>query len=167
MLLQSKKEFVICADLQPHDVFFYYTTTYVIVIRISAIIQSCRDSGWMMWNFLISGLSVGCTLVLYDGSPLRRPSFLWELVDRLGITVFGTSAKYIDQLSVLVDHSILTAKLTSKRRKVISLVNIINWIHYGIYTQRGHHLLQIFMTTCMNMSNPTSYWHPLLVRINW
>jgi len=82
MLLQSKKEFVICADLQPDDVFFYYTTT-----------------GWMMWNFLMCGLSIGCTLVLYDGSPLRRPSFLWELVDKLGITVFGTSAKYIDQLS--------------------------------------------------------------------
>ncbi|KAF8655274.1 hypothetical protein AX16_003174 [Volvariella volvacea WC 439] len=82
MLLQAKKEFVICGDLQPHDVFFYYTTT-----------------GWMMWNFLISGLSVGCTLVLYDGSPLKDPSFLWNLVDTLGITIFGTSAKYIDQLS--------------------------------------------------------------------
>lgn len=82
MLLQAKKEFIICADLESQDVFFYYTTT-----------------GWMMWNFLISGLGVGCTLVLYDGSPLRRPSFLWELVDKLGITIFGTSAKYIDQLS--------------------------------------------------------------------
>ncbi|KAH7887731.1 hypothetical protein F5I97DRAFT_1804623 [Phlebopus sp. FC_14] len=82
MLLQAKKEFVICADLQPDDVFFYYTTT-----------------GWMMWNFLVSGLSIGCTLVLYDGSPLRDPGYLWRLVDRLGITIFGTSAKYLDQLS--------------------------------------------------------------------
>ncbi|KAI0751968.1 acetoacetyl-CoA synthetase [Irpex lacteus] len=82
MLLQSKKEFVICADLKPDDVFFYYTTT-----------------GWMMWNFLVHGLSVGCTLVLYDGSPLRDPAFLWNLVDELGISIFGTSAKYIDQLS--------------------------------------------------------------------
>lgn len=46
MLLQSKKEFVICADLQPHDVFFYYTTTYVILIRISVIIQSLSEQ-WM------------------------------------------------------------------------------------------------------------------------
>jgi acyl-coenzyme A synthetase/AMP-(fatty) acid ligase len=53
-----------------------------------------------MWNFLVHGLSVGCTLVLYDGSPLRDPAFLWTLVDNLGITIFGTSAKYIDQLSV-------------------------------------------------------------------
>lgn len=82
MLLQAKKEFVICADLKEEDVFFYYTTT-----------------GWMMWNFLVGGLSLGCTLVLYDGSPLRDPAFLWRLVDRLGITIFGTSAKYLDQLS--------------------------------------------------------------------
>ncbi|KAH7929458.1 acetoacyl-CoA synthetase [Leucogyrophana mollusca] len=82
MLLQAKKEFVICADLKPEDVFFYYTTT-----------------GWMMWNFLVSGLCVGCTLVLYDGSPLRDPAYLWRLVDDLDITIFGTSAKYLDQLS--------------------------------------------------------------------
>ncbi|TFK55716.1 acetoacetyl-CoA synthetase [Heliocybe sulcata] len=82
MLLQAKKEFVICADLKAEDVFFYYTTT-----------------GWMMWNFLVAGLSVGCTLVLYDGSPLRDPAYLWRLTDELGITIFGTSAKYLDQLS--------------------------------------------------------------------
>ncbi|KZT12742.1 acetoacyl-CoA synthetase [Laetiporus sulphureus 93-53] len=82
MLLQMKKELIICADMQPEDVFFYYTTT-----------------GWMMWNWLVSGLSVGCTLVLYDGSPLRDPAYLWRLVDELRITIFGTSAKYIDQLS--------------------------------------------------------------------
>jgi len=52
-----------------------------------------------MWNFLISGLCIGCTLILYDGSPLKDPSYLWNLVDDLHITIFGTSAKYIDQLS--------------------------------------------------------------------
>lgn len=52
-----------------------------------------------MWNFLVSGLSLGCALVLYDGSPLRDPSFLWRLVDELGISIFGTSAKYLDSLS--------------------------------------------------------------------
>ncbi|KAF9568890.1 acetoacetyl-CoA synthetase [Agrocybe pediades] len=82
MLLQAKKEFAVCGDLRPDDVFFYYTTT-----------------GWMMWNFLVGGLSIGCTLVLYDGSPLRDVSLLWKLVDQLGITIFGTSAKYLDQLS--------------------------------------------------------------------
>uniref|UniRef100_D8PNZ0 AMP-dependent synthetase/ligase domain-containing protein n=1 Tax=Schizophyllum commune (strain H4-8 / FGSC 9210) TaxID=578458 RepID=D8PNZ0_SCHCM len=82
MLLQANKEFAIHGDLRAEDVFFYYTTT-----------------GWMMWNFLVSGLAAGCTLVLYDGSPLRDPAYLWRLVDDLGITLFGTSAKYIDQLS--------------------------------------------------------------------
>ncbi|KAJ3505943.1 hypothetical protein NLJ89_g7142 [Agrocybe chaxingu] len=82
MLLQAKKEFAICGDLRPDDVFFYYTTT-----------------GWMMWNFLVSGLSIGCTLILYDGSPLRDVGLLWKLVDDLGITIFGTSAKYLDHLS--------------------------------------------------------------------
>jgi len=53
-----------------------------------------------MWNFLVGGLRVGCTLVLYDGSPLRDVGYLWKLVDDLGITIFGTSAKYLDQLSV-------------------------------------------------------------------
>ena len=56
-------------------------------------------SGWMMWNFLIGGLGI-CQIVLYDGSPLKQPAHLWNLVDDLGITIFGTSAKYIDELSV-------------------------------------------------------------------
>ncbi|KAG7096943.1 hypothetical protein E1B28_004341 [Marasmius oreades] len=82
MLLQARKELSICGDIQESDVFFYYTTT-----------------GWMMWNFLVSALPIGCTLVLYDGSPLRDPAYLWNLVDELGISIFGTSAKYIDTLS--------------------------------------------------------------------
>lgn len=59
-----------------------------------------------MWNFLVSGLACGSSLVLYDGSPLRDPAFLWSLVDELGITIFGTSAKYIDQLSVSREKSL-------------------------------------------------------------
>ncbi|KAH8830910.1 acetoacetyl-CoA synthetase [Flagelloscypha sp. PMI_526] len=82
MLLQSNKELGICSDLNADDVFFYYTTT-----------------GWMMWNFLIGGLNSGCTLVLYDGRPLKDRSLLWTLTDLCGITIFGTSAKYLDALS--------------------------------------------------------------------
>ena len=102
MLLQAKKEFVICSDLRPDDVFFYYTTTFVPVSSNYPAIYllNPRIRGWMMWNFLVSSLTIGCTLVLYDGSPLRDVSLLWKLVDDLGITIFGTSAKYLDQLSV-------------------------------------------------------------------
>jgi acetoacetyl-CoA synthetase len=68
MLIQHKKEHVLHGNLNSDDVFFYYTTT-----------------GWMMWNWLVSGLSIGCTIVLYDGSPFQpRPSILWELTDKLG-----------------------------------------------------------------------------------
>lgn len=52
----------------------------------------------MMFQYLISGLATGATIVLYEGSPLKPPSYLWSLIDELGITVFGTSAKWIEQV---------------------------------------------------------------------
>ena len=67
-------------DIKAGDVVFYFTTC-----------------GWMMWNWLVSGLACGASLVLYDGSPFHpTPDRLWDLVDELGITFFGTSAKFID-----------------------------------------------------------------------
>ncbi|SHE90368.1 acetoacetyl-CoA synthetase [Modicisalibacter ilicicola DSM 19980] len=78
-LLQHLKELRLHTDLRSDDVLFYYTTC-----------------GWMMWNWLVSGLACGSTLVLFDGSPFAPdPGVLWELAEREGITVFGTSAKYI------------------------------------------------------------------------
>jgi acetoacetyl-CoA synthetase len=81
MLLQSSKEHLLHGDMSPKDVFFYYSTI-----------------GWMMWNYLITGLVSGAPLVIFDGSPLRTPSMLWSLSDQLGVTVFGTSAAYISAL---------------------------------------------------------------------
>ncbi|KAJ9060106.1 hypothetical protein DSO57_1034394 [Entomophthora muscae] len=79
MLIQHKKEHIIHGNLSEKDVVFQYTTT-----------------GWMMWNWLVSVLSIGATIVLYDGSPFKpSPLALFELVDELNITAFGTSAKYI------------------------------------------------------------------------
>ena len=81
-LIQHNKEHRYHSDLSRQDVLFYFTTC-----------------GWMMWNWLVGGLSVGATLVLYDGSPFKpTPLSLWELVDELGITIFGTSAKYLQSL---------------------------------------------------------------------
>ena len=78
-LLQHQKEHVLHCDLTRDDRLFYFTTC-----------------GWMMWNWLVSGLAVGCTLVLYDGAPLlRRRPILWEMAAAERITVFGTSAKYL------------------------------------------------------------------------
>ena len=78
-LIQHLKELVLHTDLKREDKIFYYTTC-----------------GWMMWNWLVSSLAVGATVVLYDGSPFHPDgNVLWNLVDELGITVFGTSAKWI------------------------------------------------------------------------
>ena len=80
LLLQHLKEHQLHCDLRAGDRLFYYTTC-----------------GWMMWNWLVSGLASGATLVAYDGNPswpdARR---LPDLIDAEGITVFGTSAKYLD-----------------------------------------------------------------------
>ncbi|MGM0659006.1 MAG: acetoacetate--CoA ligase [Pseudomonadota bacterium] len=78
-LLQHLKELQLHTDLKRDDRFFYFTTC-----------------GWMMWNWLVSGLAVGATLVLYDGSPFHPGGeVLWDLADELDVAVFGTSAKWI------------------------------------------------------------------------
>lgn len=86
-LIQIAKEHILHCDLTREDVLTYYTTT-----------------GWMMWNWLVVGLFTGCSLFLYDGSPLLpTPSIMWDLVDKLGITVLGTGAKW---LAVLEDRGV-------------------------------------------------------------
>lgn len=81
-LLQHVKELGLHTDLGPDDTLFYYTTC-----------------GWMMWNWLISGLALGATLVLYDGSPFHpEPARLIDLIDAEDISIFGTSAKFIAAL---------------------------------------------------------------------
>jgi acetoacetyl-CoA synthetase len=78
-LLQHLKELILHTDLKREDCIFYYTTC-----------------GWMMWNWLVSSLSTGAKVVLYDGAPLSPTSdILWEMAQAEGITVFGTSAKYL------------------------------------------------------------------------
>ncbi len=81
-LLQHLKEHLLHGDLKPDDRLFYFTTC-----------------GWMMWNWLASGLAAGATLLLYDGSPfVDRGRILWSFADAERMTHFGTSAKYIDAL---------------------------------------------------------------------
>ena len=78
-LLQHLKEHRLHTDIGRDDVLFYFTTC-----------------GWMMWNWLVSGLASGATLVLYDGNPFHPgPEALWKMAEEEGITVFGTSAKYL------------------------------------------------------------------------
>jgi len=78
-LLQHLKELLLHTDLKRSDRFFYYTTC-----------------GWMMWNWMVSGLATGATVVLYEGSPFYPgPEAMFDLIDELEITVFGTGAKAI------------------------------------------------------------------------
>ena len=77
-LLQHLKELVLHTDLTRDDRIFYFTTC-----------------GWMMWNWMVSSLAVGATVVLFDGAPLTPPAVLWTLLERERVTVFGTSAKYL------------------------------------------------------------------------
>jgi acetoacetyl-CoA synthetase len=82
-LLKHVEEHQLQCDLKPEDRLFYFTTC-----------------GWMMWNWLISGLASGASLMLYDGSPFHPgPSVLWDMAEREGVSIFGTSAKYLDALS--------------------------------------------------------------------
>jgi acetoacetyl-CoA synthetase len=82
VLLKHLVEHQLHCDVRPGDRVFYYTT-----------------AGWMMWNWLASGLASGATLVLYDGSPFHPDGArLFDLADATGITLFGTSAKFIEAL---------------------------------------------------------------------
>ncbi|HVT00434.1 MAG TPA: acetoacetate--CoA ligase [Solirubrobacterales bacterium] len=79
ILLEQLKKMYLHTDAHPGDRLFWFTTT-----------------GWMMWNFIVSGLLTEAAIVLYDGNP-GHPDMgvLWDLAERAGITTFGTSAAYI------------------------------------------------------------------------
>jgi acetoacetyl-CoA synthetase len=79
IVVEHLKALALQGDLGPGERFFWFTTT-----------------GWMMWNFLVSGLMVGCTIVMYDGNPAYPDlNVLWKLAEQHRITYFGTSAPYI------------------------------------------------------------------------
>ena len=99
-LIQHKKEHDIQCNIQPGSRLFYFST--------------CT---WMMWHWLVSGLASGATVVLYDGSPFRPlddeghgESAMPHLIDELGITHFGTSAKF---LSILEQKNIEANKIVN------------------------------------------------------
>jgi len=78
-LLQHMKEQALHTNMKRDDTMFYFTTT-----------------SWMMWNWLVSSLAIGATIVLFDGSPFYPdPGALFRLAEEEGITIFGTSAKYL------------------------------------------------------------------------
>ena len=81
-LLQHLKEHRLHTDITREDILFYFTTC-----------------GWMMWNWLVSGLASGCTIMLFDGNPFSpTEESLLRAVDEENVTIFGTSAKYISAI---------------------------------------------------------------------
>jgi acetoacetyl-CoA synthetase len=98
-LIQHLKEHRLHCDIKPGDRVFYFTTC-----------------GWMMWNWLVTALASSATLVLYDGSAMHRDgAVLFDLADRAGMTLFGTSAKYIDTLAKAGLEPMNTHALTTLR----------------------------------------------------
>ena len=98
-LLQHLKELVLHTDVRPGDRLFYYTTC-----------------GWMMWNWLVSGLAAGATVVLYDGAPLYPgPEALWDLAARERLTQMGVSPKYLSALEKTGFRALETQPLPALR----------------------------------------------------
>ncbi len=98
-LLQHLKEHRLHSNVKPGDRVFYFTTC-----------------GWMMWNWLVSGLAADATLLLYDGSPFYPDgNTLFDYAEAEGMTLFGTSAKYIDALNKSGLAPIETHDLSSVR----------------------------------------------------
>ncbi len=98
-LIQHLKEHRLHCDVQPGDRVFYFTTC-----------------GWMMWNWLVTALASEATLILYDGSPFHAGGHvLFDLADETGVTLFGTSAKFIDAVQKAGLKPAHTHALTSVR----------------------------------------------------
>jgi acetoacetyl-CoA synthetase len=98
-LIQHLKEHQLHVDIKTGDRLFYFTTC-----------------GWMMWNWLVSGLASGATVMLYDGSPFYPDgNVLFDFADAEGMTVFGASAKYIDAVNKAGLEPLRTHKLNSLR----------------------------------------------------
>jgi len=99
VLLMHLKEHLLHGDLKEGDRLFYFTTC-----------------GWMMWNWLVSGLAAGATLLLYDGSPFAaRGNILFDYAAAEGMTHFGTSAKFLDSAAKVGLDPIRTHELPELR----------------------------------------------------
>ncbi len=99
VLLTHLKEHQLQCDIKHNDRVFYFTTC-----------------GWMMWNWQVTAIASGATLLLYDGSPFYPDAnILWDYADAEDMTLFGTAAKYIDALNKADIHPIRTHDLSSVR----------------------------------------------------
>ncbi|WP_137135662.1 acetoacetate--CoA ligase [Rhizobium sp. FKY42] len=143
-LLQHLKEHVLHCGIQPGDRLFYYTTC-----------------GWMMWNWLASGLAAGATLCLFDGSPFApNGSVLFDYAAQEKFAVFGTSAKYIDAvrksgLEPMKSHDLSALRLITSTGSPLSPEGF-TFVYEGI--KKDVHLASISggtdIVSCFVLGNP-------------
>ncbi|HYH18189.1 MAG TPA: acetoacetate--CoA ligase [Azospirillum sp.] len=145
-LLQHVKEHRLHCDMRPGDRFFYFTTC-----------------GWMMWNWLMTGLASGATLLLYDGSPFAPDgNILFDYADAEGMTLFGTSAKYIQSLEKNGLEPAKTHKLTTVRTMTSTgsplMPENFDFVYRGI--KQDLHLASISggtdIVSCFVLGDPTA-----------
>jgi acetoacetyl-CoA synthetase len=145
-LLQHLKEQVLHTDLGPGDRIFYFTTC-----------------AWMMWNWLVSSLATGATVVLYDGSPLApRPDALWAMAAAERVTVFGTSARYLalceqEGLSPGRDHDLSSLRTVLSTGSPLA-AHSYDYVHDRV--GRDAHLASISggtdLISCFALGDPTA-----------
>jgi acetoacetyl-CoA synthetase len=144
-LIQHLKELVLHTDLKPDDRLFFFTTC-----------------GWMMWNWLVSGLASGATVILYDGSPLYpRPETLFDIAEQEDITIFGAGAKYFSAIEKAGVKPIKTHSL-AKLKSILSTGSPLppksfDYIYRDI--KNNIHLASISggtdIISCFALGNPT------------
>jgi acetoacetyl-CoA synthetase len=145
-LVQHLKELVLHTDLTREDRIFYYTTC-----------------GWMMWNWLVSSLGVGATVVLYDGAPLApETDILWRMAAAERVTVFGTSAKYLalaekEQIEPGARHDLSPLRAILSTGSPLA-VHSYDYVYGRI--KRDLHLASISggtdLISCFALGNPTA-----------
>ena len=145
-LLQHLKEHRLQSDVRDGDRVFYFTTL-----------------GWMMWNWLVSGIGAGATLILCDGSPFApKPDVLFDYAQDEKITLFGTSAKYIDALKKAGVHPVKTHDLSSVRVMTSTgsplAPESFDYVYYDI--KQDLHLASISggtdIVSCFVLGDPTA-----------
>ncbi|WP_311029880.1 acetoacetate--CoA ligase [Mesorhizobium koreense] len=144
-LIQHLKEQRLHCGIVEGDRFFYFTTC-----------------GWMMWNWLVSGLASGATLLLYDGSPFHPDGrVLFDFADAEKMTYFGTSAKFIDAvhksgLRPIDTHDLSTVRLISSTGSPLSPDSFV-FVYEGI--KKDVHLASISggtdIVSCFVLGIPT------------
>ena len=149
-LLQHLKEHKLHTDVRPGERLFYFTTC-----------------GWMMWNWLVSGLASEATLVLFDGSPFHpTPDVLFDIAAEEGLDVLGTSAKYIDALRKAGREPARTHDL-SKLRAILStgsplVAESFEWTYANV--KRDLQLASISggtdIVSCFVLGNPAGPVYP-------